>query len=112
MKFDETKPFGVICGDPNRRFEQNGLFYDSSKRMIGGELDIADLIIQTDQVDSAEAFLRNILEGRAVSKSAIYKEAENNNQDWDSVKKASEMVKVIKSQRNKQEFWQLPESDR
>jgi hypothetical protein len=34
---DKTKPFGVVVGDPDRGFHQEGAYFDHSGKRIGGQ---------------------------------------------------------------------------
>jgi hypothetical protein len=67
--------------------------------------------ILTDSLDSAVRFLKNILANGALSKSVIYKESENNNQDWDSVRNAALEIKVHKFGFKGVETWKLSDEE-
>jgi hypothetical protein len=115
-KLDKTKPFGIVHGHTSAAFEQGGLLYDGSGDLLGTPKTVAaservesDSIIQTDQAVAAKAFLANILSGGALSKAAIYKAAESNNQDWTTVKAVSADMGIVKFSYQKAETWRLPE---
>lgn len=112
MKLDRTKPFGTITGHKTARFEQNGLLYNIRGELLDPPKPTPvqqDLIIETDSVDSGRRFLLHILRGGPMSKSVIYKVAEENNQPWDSVNKAADLLGITKFAYNKATMWKLPE---
>ena len=112
MKLDRTKPFATIVGHRVAKFEQNGLLFNVRGELVDPPKAAPvqhDLVIETDQVDSGRLFLLNILKGGPLSKSAIYKISEENNQSWDSVNKAAALLGVVKFSYNKATMWKLPE---
>jgi hypothetical protein len=112
VKLDRTKPFGTVVGHKVAKFEQNGLLFNASGELVDPPKVAPvqpDLIVETDQVDSGRLFLLNILKGGPLSKSAVYKIAEENNQSWDSVNKAATLLGVVKFSYNKATMWKLPE---
>ena len=112
MKLDRTKPFATIVGHKVAKFEQNGLLFNVRGELVDPPKAAPvqhDLVIETDQVDSGRLFLLNILKGGPLSKSAIYKISEENNQSWDSVNKAAALLGVVKFSYNKATMWKLPE---
>lgn len=120
MKLDEKRPYGTIHGHAVYVYEQDGKFFNGVREQIDEEGNVIDApidpnidpdkTIQTSGVDSATAFLKNLLKGGAMSKAILYSQAEGMQLNWEDVKKAAVTLKIIPSQRNKQEFWQLPES--
>ena len=68
-----------------------------------------DYIIESDDVASAKAFLLNVLSGGPLSKAALFKVAEDNNQPWDAVKKAASLMNMITFTFNRAVMWKLPE---
>lgn len=123
MKLNEKLPYATIYGHAEFMFEQNGRRFDAAKNLIDeeGPAPVApvkgsekkqdmngDLV--TDDIAKAVDFLKNILSGGAIAKAIIFKEAEGVPMRWEDVKKASQQIGVIPSQRHKIEFWQLPES--
>ncbi len=112
MKLDRTKPFATIIGHKVAKFEQNGLLFNVRGELVDPPKAAPvqhDLVIETDQVDSGRLFLLNILKSGPLSKSAVYKIAEENNQPWDSVNKAAALLGVVKFSYNKATMWKLPE---
>lgn len=116
MKLNEKLSYGTIHGHPIYSYEQNGKFFDGLRNEVNPEGAVVqtkqDDIIQTDRVESAKAFLRNLLADGPIAKAILFKQAEGmaNVFSWDEVNKAKDVMQVIISQRNKQDFWQLPES--
>jgi hypothetical protein len=118
MKLNEKQSYATVHGHPVYVFEQGGRFFDGAKNLIdeNGKVvkdDIKadpDKVIHSDTVHSASEFLKNLLSGGAMAKAILFKEAEGMNLEWSDVKRASIEMKIIVSQRNKIEFWQLAES--
>ena len=113
MKLDRNKPFGTVVGHKTAKYEQNGVLFDAREEAITNTKMVAiqrDTIIETDQVDSGRLFLLNILKSGPLSKSAVYKIAEENNQPWDSVNKAAVLLGIVKFSYNKATMWKLPET--
>jgi len=112
MQLDRARPFGVVSWHRVARFEQDGVLFN----IRGEPLEPprvrpvkADTVIETDAVDSARLFLLNVLSGGPLSKSVIYKVAEENNQTWSNVSKAADLLKITKFTYNKATMWKLPE---
>jgi hypothetical protein len=131
MKIDEKRTYGTVHGHPFYCYQQGDKFFDGAKNEIDHKGNLVgekkpkeapslpgdenseskDSIIPTDGVASAEEFLKNLLQGGAVAKAAIYKEAENTLIKWADVQKAFTTLQIIKTQRaNRAEWWQLPEA--
>lgn len=119
MKLDRTKPYGIVTGHDVARFEQNGTLFNGRGEPVVDEtlltlperkssVDV-DKIIETDAVESGRLFLLNVLKGGPLSKSAIYKVAEDNNQSWDVITKAAALMGVVKFSYNRATMWKLPE---
>lgn len=113
-KLDRSKPYGTISGHSVAHYEQDGLLYSGSGDLLGTPPTVAKSvedhnIIQTDNLISAQEFLKNILSSGAVGKPTVYKEAENNNQSWDAVKDASIAMNVMKFKFKNVETWRLSE---
>lgn len=113
---DRNKPYGTIAGHPAAHYEQDGLLFDGAGKLLGTPTFVAaapkvtlDEAMQTDALVSAAAFLKNILKGGALSKAVVYKEAEANNQPWESVRQASVDLGIMKFQFQKAETWRLGE---
>jgi len=102
MKFDFKQPYGIITGHSWARYEQNGVLFDA----LGHEPFSDEIVIEDDPykesevapvinnhqkdfaLDNAQAFLKNVLAEGPISRSSIFKEASNNNQNWEKVKTA------------------------
>ena len=113
MQLDRSRPFGTIVGHPFAKYEQDGQLFDGRGSAIAPPKLVAvekDRIIETDDVDSGRLFLLNILKSGPLSKSAVYKVAEENNQSWDAVNKAAALLKIVKFSYNKATMWKLPET--
>ena len=112
MKFDKTKPYATITGHPVARYEQDGKLFDgqfvqiSTTRRVESE---KDRIVETDEVDSARRFLERILENGPLAKPKLFQIAEQNDQKWEYVKTASQLISVAKYQYGGQEMWKLTE---
>jgi len=111
---NRSKPYAAIAGHPRASYEQDGLLYDGAGNLLGTPPTVAKSVeehnlIQTDQLVSAQEFLKNVLASGAVSKATLYKEAENNNQPWDAVKDASIALNVMKFKFKQSEMWRLSE---
>lgn len=113
MKLDTQLPYGTITGHHIARYEQGGLLFDAEGNSIAPaklkELAAADAIVETDEVDSAREFLLHILKSGPLSKSAVYKVAETNNQSWDAIKRASTLLGIITYAYRNATMWKLPE---
>lgn len=114
-KLDRSKPFGMIYGHSIALYEQNGLLYDGLEELIGTPKTVKEKLVEedrivTDNMANARSFLINILKSGPLSKSAIYKATEENNQNWDSVKQACDDLKVAKFTFQKSEMWKLQEA--
>jgi len=108
MKLDKTKAYGTIWGHESASFEQGGVLFDAGGFPIGAPVKDSRVIV-TDNIASAGMFLNNVLSGGPLAKAVLYKEAENNNQAWDKVKEAADLIGVVRYTTNKVESWRLPE---
>lgn len=117
MKFDSKKPYGTITNHPYARYEQDGILFDLQYQPIDqNETNKTDkydyLPVTTKKVESdfnsnqAKAFLKNILKDGQLARSVVFKECENNNQDWESVKSAFAELGVSVMRRNIL-YWKL-----
>ena len=108
-----AKPYGVVYGHDTIRYTQDGKNYDARHREVGAEAPkpgkVQKTVASAAPISSAKAFLLQILKENPVSKSAIYKEAENNNQNWDEVKNAAIELGIVKFSTANLEMWKLPE---
>lgn len=113
MKLDFNLPYGTITGHHSARYEQGGMLFDAAGDSLSPERlrDVeADDIIETDAVDNAKQFLLHILKSGPLSKSAVYKVAQTNNQPWDAVKTAFELLGVVTFAYRNATMWKLPET--
>lgn len=119
MKFDPKQPHGLIMNHPWARYEQGGVLFDNQGKPLGGDVEEIDLAeeetftepINNSQKDfalnNAQAFLKNILAEGPLTRSSIFREASNNNQNWDVVKTAfAELEGEVFTRRN-QIHWKL-----
>lgn len=104
---DKTKPYGTVYGHDVARYEQDGKLYTGTGAPV--EPPRSDLVIETDQVDSASIFLKNILKNGPLAKSAVFKVAGENNQEWSSVTDAAESIGIVKFTYKNATMWKLPE---
>lgn len=111
MKLDKTKPYGIVAGHMDAAFEQNGVLFDGAGNSVNPDPVVKDdRTIVTDEVASAQEFLKNILKNGALAKKVIYNEADKNNQQWPNVQKAFETLGLVKTVQNKEDYWRLPEA--
>ena len=116
-KLDLKKPYGVIWGHDEYAFQQDGKFFDGSHNEVGGQ-STEPVVLKsktkvketTPALNSASAFLLQILKENPLSKAAVYKAVESNNQDWNAVRDASAALGVVRYTQNTLEMWRLPES--
>jgi hypothetical protein len=130
MKFNPKQPYGTITGHPWARYEQGGVLYDwngESRR------ENPDAVVEDDEHEttdpelveqpqsaplnnhehpdfrlaSAKEFLKNILSSGPLARAAIYREAEQNNQDWEAVKSAFADLRGEAFKRKTSIFWKL-----
>jgi hypothetical protein len=113
LELDQTRPFGTVVGHATAKFEQDGKLFDARGRSLEREEPDAvkqrDMVIETDAVESARLFLLNVLAGGPLSKSVLYKVADENNQSWTDVTKAATLLGITKFTYNKATMWKLPE---
>lgn len=121
LKFDPKKPFATIIGHAWARFEQDGILYDYQGRASGqveaavepevevtttateGKVEWRDL-----ELENAKQFLKTVLAGGPITKNAIYKECENNNQKWEKVQEAFTELGGAKVRNGNWTLWKLP----
>lgn len=119
-KLNLKQPYGVVYGHDTVRYTQEGKNYDAQYREIGtpqaapekpaAKVQKTEGVAKATPLDNAKSFLLQVLKENPVSKSAIYKEAENNNHNWNDVKDAFIALNLIKFAKSNLEMWQLPES--
>lgn len=114
IALNRKRPYGVIVGHEWARYEQEGVLFDGN----GNTQESSALIERVSRrskkdpeqdlkLENAREFLRNLLAGGPVDKSAVYRECENNNQEWDSVKKAFALMNGSVIQRGASKLWRL-----
>lgn len=112
MKLDKSLPYATITGHAVACYEQGGMLFDGAgnsiqpKRLQAAE---KDRIIESNDVVGAQEFLTHILKSGPLSKSAIFKVAEENNQSWEAVKKAYTVMNIVSYAYGKATMWKLPE---
>lgn len=116
MVLNKRRPYGVIVGHEWARYEQDGVLFDGN----GNAQESSALIERVSRrskkepeqdlkVANAREFLKNLLAGGPVDKSSVYRECENNNQDWESVKKAFALMNGQVVERGSSKLWRLTE---
>jgi len=114
MKLNMNLPYGEVYGHPFAAYEQGGVLYDGAGEPLEAPVRVeqTSVSVPTDfspnyQGMQARDFLNGLLKEGPLTQTAIYKEAENNNQNWEEVKKAfSEMGGQTFKQRNGF-YWKL-----
>lgn len=112
MRLDRTRTFGVITGHERARYEQGGMLFGVDEESLPIERrkeSERDRIIKHDLVLAAQEFLKTVLAGGPVSKSAVYRAAELNNQQWPVVKDAATLMNIQTFKFRTATMWKLPE---
>ena len=113
MKLDFTKPYGTIYGHDEARYEQDGHLFRANGEPVTppppSPSPAGDMVIETDAVDSAKTFLTNVLKNGPLSKSAIFKIAGENNQEWKAVSDAADSLNITRFSYKNATMWKLPE---
>lgn len=107
MNLDFTKPYGTVYGHDEARYEQDGHLFRANGEPLASPT--SDMVIETDAVDSAKTFLTNVLKNGPLSKSAIFKIAGENNQEWKAVSDAADSMNVTRFSYKNATMWKLPE---
>lgn len=115
MTLDKTQPYGIVYGHDRAHYEQGGVLFT----VDGVALDYAsppptandskDRIIDSPDVENARTFLTNVLKNGPLSKSAVYKIVLDNNQNWQVINNAAELMGVVRFAYQKHTMWKLPE---
>ena len=109
-KLDQGQPFSYVYGHPVIKYEQGGVNFDRSGNYVHVKpKETQTDVIETPRFDSAKAFLLQILKSGSLSKSVIYKTAQDNNQEWEMVKQAAQIMKLVVFKQSGAERWKLPE---
>ncbi len=112
-KLDKSKGYGTVAGHDKAVYEQNGILFDGAgdeltpdkAKAVKAEATSRDMMLE-----SAALFLKNILINGPMDRSALYREVEQNNQDWESVKTAAAKLEVRKYKKGSTEMWKLTEA--
>jgi hypothetical protein len=120
MQLNPKQPYATIVGHEWARFEQNGILFDSrgsareaAKTITKAAANKAKPVAapapaaQDTKVENAMEFLRNLLAGGPIDKSVVFKEAENNCQDWETVKTAFAQMNGANIKRGPSTLWRL-----
>jgi len=112
IKMNLNRPYANIYGHAAAVYEQDGNLYDGEYKQLKAAPTAPEppnkYVTETDPLANAKAFLKAVLSTNTVSKSAIFKEAENNNQPWSDVKDAADALGILKSNHKNLEMWRLP----
>jgi len=112
MRLDRDRAFAHVYGHETAVYEQGGVLFDGAGNPVkpmAAVRSTGDSVIPHNRVDSSRVFLLNILKSGPLSKSAVYKVSSDNNQAWEDVKAAADLIGVVKFQYQKSETWKLPE---
>jgi len=111
---DKTKSYGTVIGHAVARYEQDGKLFDVSGKLIEQDpppvATIDHDIIETDGVDNAKRFLQHVLSDKPLSKAVLFKMSQDNNQSWNDITKAAELMQIEKISYKNATMWKLPES--
>ena len=119
-KLNLKQPYGVVYGHDVIKYTQNGKNYDTQfMEVVEGKPEKApqqpkgtppkELSKGEQALADAKAFLVQILKVNPLSKAAVFKECESNNQSWDMVKNAAVELNIVKFSQKNMEMWKLPE---
>lgn len=115
-KLSRTQHFGIVYGHPEFHYFQNGLYFDAEGVAYEPRDDKAPALILREErnpadIESAKKFLQTILAEGPIPKSAIFKEAEMNNQPWEAVTQARTLLDITEAKGPGGHLrWKLPES--
>ena len=127
-KVDLKKPYGLINGDPEARYEQDGLLFNWQGHLIGdntpdepedeiktnNEPKINDEneenLLKSEEKTDAEQFLLRILKENPLAKSVIFDLSEKEKLNWSEVKDAFISLNIQEYQIKKIWNWKLPEN--
>jgi hypothetical protein len=114
-KLNFKQPYGVVYGHDIIRYTQEGKNFDPRgeeivpAKVAPPKVQKPDITATPTALDNAKSFLIQILKENPLSKSAIYKEAENNNYNWNDVRDAAIALDIAKFTQKNLEMWRLPE---
>lgn len=118
-KLNFKQPYGMVYGHDVIRYVQDGKNYDATANEITPTkpdskvqpvVDAAKSVTKVTGLDNAKAFLKQVLKENPLSKSAIFKEVENNNLVWNDVRDAAIELNINKFSQKNLEMWKLSEA--
>ena len=115
-KLNFKQPYGVVYGHDEIRYTQDGKNFDTAANEIFPPKAppkvqvVGTTPAKATGLDNAKAFLMQVLKENPVSKSAIFKEVENNNLVWNDVRDAAIELNINKFSQKNLEMWKLPEA--
>lgn len=120
MRLNRRQPFATITGHEWARFEQNGILFDTTGATQDSDAVIENAAKPTKpgkpaiklstselKLNSAKEFLRTLLAGGPMDKSVVFKEAENNCQDWENIKLAFSQLNGVNFKHGPSTLWRL-----
>lgn len=116
MKLDRSKHFGIVYGHDEYHYFQNGVYFDAEGHGFEPRDDSAPALIVRGErkpanIEGAKEFLKTILAEGPIMKSAIFKEATDNNQAWEDVTQARVLLDISETKGpGGHPRWRLPES--
>ncbi len=110
MKLDMKRPYGLIYGHSFAQYEQDGKLFDSTGLLLVESEHAPEPKPTSEETKFSEAqaraFLTGILAGGPILRSAVYRECEANNQNWDDVRTVFAQIGYEQKIRNGI-FWKL-----
>lgn len=96
MKLNRKEPYGEVYGHAWAAYEQGGVLFDGAGEPLQEVKPLQQEPLSITSFDDspnyqgmqARDFLNGILKEGPLTQSAVFKECEANNQDWESVKTA------------------------
>ena len=111
MPFNPNRPYGTVVGHAYASFEQDGVLYDIEGEPLGGGPEIIEAAQTRAAIPApsdALTFLRDLLSGGPVDKSAVYREVELQKQNWDDVRSAFLALSGSSYKLKGTTYWRLP----
>jgi hypothetical protein len=124
-KVDMKRPYGLVNGHEQIRYEQDGLFFDWQGKLISENeennpkldgLDVENDVEQnkttekTSSSSDSETFLKQILKENPLAKSVIFDLSEKENINWSEIQEAFNSLKIVEYSNKKVWYWKLPEN--
>lgn len=115
MPLDIKRGYGLITGHPWARYEQDGVLYDAQGNDPQDEPESPEENQQEAPepgardfaLENAKDFLKTVLNGGPVTKSAVYRACEMNNQNWEKVQEAFAQLKGEVVRNGNWTLWKL-----